>query len=103
MNKKRVFDTLADMVVALKDRFSKVLQVIDDALDSENIKDRTWAVDIILKRLGMESALTANPSGKPAKADKRAIAQEVDALSDDELLTRIREQLHPEHHGDTEA
>lgn len=83
-------DKMNDILGAFKARLAKVLQVIDDALESESLKDRAWAVDVLLKRFGLDFG-----TEKPAApcADTKALRKQTEALSDTELLSRIRTHL----------
>lgn len=41
---------LSQLMTAFQQRYEDILDVIDDALESENMKERIWAVEQILKR-----------------------------------------------------
>jgi hypothetical protein len=93
--KKGFLPKLRGLMEALGDRYQRVLHVIDEALDSDNLKDRIWAVDWILKRSPAPESLAESPGKKTRKAPDPA---ELDRLSDAELLARIRRML-----GDTDG
>ena len=79
---------------ALGDRYQRVLQVIDEALISDNLKDKIWAVDLILKRSSVtEAEPQAVSTARRKKKIKPPSPQELAALSETELLTRIRDHL----------
>jgi hypothetical protein len=76
---------------ALGDRYQRALQVIDEALASDNLKDKIWAVDLILKRTPSGSSEEI-PSKKQVSVHNPS-PEELDSLSDTELLNRIRSHL----------
>jgi len=70
------------LIEALKTRYHRVIEVIDDALNSDNLRDRIWAVDQLIKKLALDTPKkTVSPP-----LDKAGLK----ALSDDELMTRIQ-------------
>lgn len=75
---------------ALGDRYHRVLQVIDEALASDNFKEKTWAVDWILKHAPQEDKAENQARHK---AERAPSPQELDAMSEEELLTHIRHHL----------
>lgn len=83
---------LKHLLDALSDRYNRVLGVIDEALDSESMKDKIWAVDLILKRTPTEDpAPTSGKKGK--KADASLDPAELEQLSEQELLNRVRSYI----------
>ncbi|WP_373531123.1 hypothetical protein [Vampirovibrio sp.] len=80
---------LKNLLDALSDRYHRVLGVIDEALDSESMKDKIWAVDLILKRTPAEDANTAVVK-KGKKAETPLEPAELEQLSEQELLNRVR-------------
>lgn len=82
---------LKQFLDALADRYFKALAVIDEALDSESMKDKIWAVDLILKRTPSDATAT----DAIAKKGKRKPSKpaELEHLSETELLDRIREHM----------
>ncbi|MGE0201393.1 MAG: hypothetical protein AB7P76_10545 [Candidatus Melainabacteria bacterium] len=89
----------ARMMAAMKDRTHRVLQVIDEALDSENLKDRIWAVEQILKRIKPgEIEPPPPPSGEaPGETDTAgapgALPENWRDWDTDTLLTTLQEYL----------
>lgn len=80
---------LKGFLEGLGDRYQRVLQVIDEALASDNLKDKIWAVDLILKRTpSVEPGKEVN--GKQPAASKPA---DLEKLSEAELLARLRALL----------
>ncbi|MCE3236709.1 MAG: hypothetical protein K0Q50_2900 [Vampirovibrio sp.] len=92
--KKGLLPKLKSFLDALGDRYQRALQVIDEALASDNLKDKIWAVDLILKRTpAPETEPKSSTSAKPTEpVDTEALAQ----LSEAELLKRIRDYLNNE-------
>jgi len=88
------------LLEALGARYQRAMKVIDEALDSENFKEKVWAVDWILKRgktaideeLALNAALTASSENRDADSTATP-AEDLSKLSDGELLTRIRGYL----------
>jgi hypothetical protein len=79
---------------ALESQYQRILQVIDDALNSDNFKERSWAVELWIKRLAMPDAEpTDATTARRKKKNKLPSPQELEALSDAELLTRIQDHL----------
>lgn len=87
-NQKGLIPKLRSFVEALGDRYQKALGVIDEALGSENLKDKIWAVDLILKRGPGEAEAKIDAKTKPETP--AASAQELDQLSEQELIQRVR-------------
>lgn len=72
-------------------RSHRIWQVIDEALSSDNLKDKIWAVDWLFKHLPV-----AEPEAKATRAkrgEKPIPLPELEAMSEEELLTRIRHHL----------
>ncbi|WP_303673614.1 hypothetical protein [Vampirovibrio chlorellavorus] len=80
---------LKNLLEALSDRYQRVLGVIDEALDSDSMKDKIWAVDLILKRTPTESP-SGPASGKGKKTDAPLNPADLEQLSEQELLNRVR-------------
>lgn len=90
---------LMQFVAGLQSRLHRILGVIDDALDSENLKDRVWAVDQLLKRLKVETLLerfTLKPTATSLESRHREeekqstpSLQELGALSEEALISEI--------------
>lgn len=74
----------------------KVLHVIEEALASENFKEKTWAVDSFFKHLLSIEPKSGTSSGKrgenAASPGAESIAS-LEAMSEEELLGRIRDHL----------
>lgn len=88
-SKTGLLPKLKGFLDALGDRYHRVLQVIDEALESDSLKDRIWAVDLILKKTPTDApALKENTSKQKAMQPS-----ELAALSDSELLARIQGYL----------
>lgn len=85
--KKGLLPKLKSFLDALGDRYQKALQVIDEALASDNLKDKIWAVDLILKRTPASEAADKKESSAQSKA---LDAKTLDTLSETELMSRIR-------------
>lgn len=83
-----LFPKLKLLLDALADRYNRVLGVIDEALDSESMKDKIWAVDLILKRTPTEEV--ASSDKKTKKAASTFDPTELEQLSEQELLNRVR-------------
>jgi hypothetical protein len=77
----------------------KVLHVIEEALASENFKEKTWAVDWFFKHLPAAEPKAATPAGKKGGSAQSEGGTEVEsilaleAMSEEELLGRIRDHL----------
>lgn len=54
---KRVSTSLKHLWLALYERLQPALSVIDDALGSENWKERVWAVELLLKQMSGDKAI----------------------------------------------
>jgi hypothetical protein len=80
---------LKNLLDALSDRYQRVLGVIDEALDSDSMKDKIWAVDLILKRTPTDSPATP-ASGKGKKTESTLSPADLEQLSEQELLNRVR-------------
>lgn len=89
-SKTGLLPKLKGLLDALGDRYHRVLQVIDEALESDSLKDRIWAVDLILKKTPTD-AQTLKESH--VKKDSTLNASELEALSDSDLLARIQKHL----------
>lgn len=53
---------------AFQNRYDDILDVIDDALDSDVMKERIWAVEQILKRCKLPDEKKSGPATKGKKA-----------------------------------
>jgi len=83
---------LLPKVKSFWDRLSdQVLRVIEEALASENFKEKTWAVDWFFKHLPATTSESKASSGK--RGEKPLPMAELEAMSEEELLTRIRDHL----------
>lgn len=78
----------------LKNQCSRVLAVIEDALDSENIKERMWAVELLIKRFGVEKIF-----GSPDEPEARTLSEQkitdFSQLSDAQLMAQLEAFLKP--------
>jgi hypothetical protein len=90
--KKGLLPKLKGFLEGLGDRYQRVLQVIDEALASESLKDKIWAVDLILKRTPPPEALSDTPENSRSAAGTPDLSG-LEQLSDAELLARLRQQL----------
>jgi hypothetical protein len=90
--KKGLLPKLKGFLEGLGDRYHRVLQVIDEALASESLKDKIWAVDLILKRTPPPEALSDIPKSNRSAAGTPDLS-ELEQLSDAELLARLRQHL----------
>ena len=92
--KKGLLPKLKSFMNALGDRYQRALQVIDEALASENLKDKIWAVDLILKRTpAPDTDAKLKTSSEHPEAPAPLTQEELAELSEAELLKRIREAL----------
>jgi hypothetical protein len=89
-SKNGLITKLKTFVDALGDRYQRALQVIDEALASDSLKDKIWAVDLILKRTPTPTPDVETPRKEAAELPSAAA---LDGLSDAELLNRIRGYL----------
>jgi hypothetical protein len=87
--KRGLLPKLKGFMDALGERYHRVIQVIDEALASESLKDKIWAVDLILKRTPGPEAL---PTSKP-EAEAETTPADLASLSETELLAEIRKHL----------
>lgn len=76
---------------ALQQRWKSIVHVIDEALQSESLKDRIWAVEQLLKRLKPDTEATPTPSN--LNAPPLLSAKQLQSLSDDELMATIEGYL----------
>lgn len=81
---------LKSFLDALSERYQRVLGVIDEALDSESMKDKIWAVDLILKRSPVEDAASDVADKKGKKATPSLDPAQLEQLSEQELINRVR-------------
>lgn len=88
---KGLLPKLKAFMEALGDRYQRALQVVDEALASDNLKDKIWAVDLILKRT--PSASTEEIAAPKPLPNENPSPEALDGLSDTELLQRIRSHL----------
>ena len=85
-----IFPKLKSFLDALSERYQRVLGVIDEALDSESMKDKIWAVDLILKRSPVEDTATNANDKKNKKTTSALDPAELEQLSEQELINRVR-------------
>lgn len=95
------------LLSAFQQRYDDIMDVIDDALDSDVMKERIWAVEQILKRCKLSDekpALTAGARSKTSRhsAAHRRAQQEVQMLSP-EALWRELDQLFKQVQQPTES
>ncbi len=83
MTKQTEKNGLQKLMEAFHKRLHRIIEVIDDALNSEQLRDRIWAVEQMLKRVKPEASSGNPPVNKATKKD-------LEKLSDDELLEAIR-------------
>ncbi len=93
--KPGILPKLKGFLNALGDRYQKALQVIDEALASDNFKDQIWAVDWILKRMPSPDESANKKDGKRKKAETGILEtkEQLARLNETELLKRIRDHL----------
>ena len=91
---KSMLTSLKKMAGAFNRRYREVIRVIDEALASENLRERIWAVDQILKRTKPEVWESAELSKARTQAAKLAKTLDPALLSDTELLSRIEAYLY---------
>jgi hypothetical protein len=87
--KRGLLPKLKSFLDALSDRYQQALQVIDEALASESLKDKIWAVDLILKR----TPAPENSQTSAKAAEKPMTAADLSQLGDADLLNKIRSHL----------
>ncbi len=80
---------VAKLVGALTQRLHHIVAVIDDALHSDNLKDRIWAVEQLLKRLKLDVLTSSSASNKKPKAPTSTTNTELAKLPADELERRL--------------
>lgn len=89
---KGILPKLKTFLEALGDRYHRALHVIDEALASDNLKDKIWAVDLILKRTPPLD--TDGKAKTDAKQSKEALSSEsLNQMNTTELMDRIRTYL----------
>ena len=71
---------------AFQKRCYRIIEVIDDALNSENLRDRIWAVEQLLKRIKLENTSSS-------KKEYKLHPTTLKGLSDEELMNNIQEML----------
>ncbi len=81
-------NALKKLMEAFYKRFHRIIEVIDDALNSEQLRDRIWAVEQMLKRVKPESH---SETGTKKRPTPKALSQ----FSDDELLKEIQSLITP--------
>ena len=80
---------LTKLMQAFMSRLEHIVEVIDDALSSENLRDRIWAVEQMLKRLKIDDKLL---EPKTSDDDENALNQ-LGQLSPTQLMRRIDDLL----------
>lgn len=90
------------LINALQQRLHHIVAVIDDALHSEQLKDRIWAVEQLFKRLKLEDLPASHPKPSPTrsgtpKTEPPLSPAQLANLSDAELEARLLQLLHPNH------
>lgn len=91
---------------ALKDRYHHVLQVIDEALASDNLKDRIWAVEQILKRTKPEADMEMSEKAfevsnrLKTKSSQLLDSARISEMTEQELLAAIRDALSERGHDE---
>jgi hypothetical protein len=83
---------------ALSQRYQRALGVIDEALDSDSLKDKIWAVDQIFKRTLPEKSSGASSVELPHTTPP---AKDPATMSETELMAEIQGLLgwQPHHSG----
>lgn len=85
-------DALHSLFKGLQQRASHIIQVVDDALSSDNLKDRIWAVELLMKRLRPAD----DDNAKREKAEKKRklpSSKKINAMTDEELHAAINQLL----------
>ncbi|MEM0952183.1 MAG: hypothetical protein AAGI66_08600 [Cyanobacteria bacterium P01_H01_bin.74] len=78
-------------------RYQTALNNIDEALQSENLKEKTWATDHVLKNLNaFNTSLQQqiNATKDPASENFEQVKKDMNTLSNDELLDEITKALY---------
>lgn len=88
--KRGLIPKLKGFLESLGDRYQRALQVIDEALASDSLKDKIWAVDLILKKTPAPETIQTK---KQNATEKPLELPDFEQLSDTELLNRIRQYL----------
>lgn len=89
-----LFPKLKRFWEALGDRYQRALQVIDEALASDNLKDKIWAVDLILKKTPASDTTNTKSVNIPDEPEEPILSPgDLEQLSDAELLSKIRVHL----------
>ena len=93
-NKKTCTHSMEQIYQLLHQRVQLILNVLDDALASDNMKDRTWAVEQCFKVIFSAKRRDAlEPDGfsgeKPAQDPSLNLAE----LSDEALTALIKQEL----------
>lgn len=91
---------MRQFLIDLAKRYQSVLRIIDEALQSENFKDKTWAVELILKRLpfgqsGSDADKELKKKGSSVQRLPVASSQDIASMSDEALLQEIQSYLNP--------
>ena len=89
-----VVQRLAD---ALQQRWKSIVHVIDEALQSESLKDRIWAVEQLLKRLKPDSDSSPTPTANAYPPP--LTPKQLKSLSDEDLMATIEGYLTPIHNS----
>ncbi len=81
MDSDKLLKPVKRLITALQKRYKHILHVIDEALQSENIKDKIWAVEQIIKRSQLDKAIDSALESAMASAQDKAFAnrQKTDA------------------------
>ena len=86
MDSDKLLKPVKRLITALQKRYKHILHVIDEALQSQNIKDKIWAVEQIIKRSQLDKAVDSALESAMANAQDKAFANrqktEVEAKAD---------------------
>lgn len=81
---------VANLLKALQERVHQIIGVIDAALQSENLRDRIWAVELLIKRLNPGEHDEKTPK-KPTKT--KPSNKKIQTMTDSELQAAIADLL----------
>ncbi len=101
MDSDKVLKPVKRLISALQKRYKHILHVIDEALQSENIKDKIWAVEQIIKRSQLDNAVDSALESAMTSAQNKAFAnRQATEKAEKETGNSISNQTTPTKDGD---
>lgn len=101
MDSDKVLKPVKRLISALQKRYKHILHVIDEALQSENIKDKIWAVEQIIKRSQLDKAVDSALESAMTSAQNKAFAnRQATEKAEKETGNSISNQTTPTKDGD---